>query len=628
MPEMFWTEKIFRQNKIQNSENLFLVTEFEAQKVPERREHLEVDPESRFRFHNIKEYPRITEYISRFDTEATRVNSIAIIIGLLTGLVIGVYDRILQYSNVFFGMQQGYSLHELPFYYVILTPALGGLLVGLISHYLIKTKYGVEGLIETVTLRGARIKLWDAFLEVFASIITISSGGALGKEAPGVLAGAGTGALVGRILKSPERQLQTLLGCGAAGGIAAAFNAPLAGVVFVVEVIYGELETRTFIPIVISSVFATLVSSTVFGIKPIQISSYQLVSPYKELGLYLVLGLLAGLVSTILIRTLYYTKDLFSGIPLHPVFKPALGGLAVGVIGLFYPRVLGMGYDVIMDALNNQFTFKILLILLFLKILAFSLSLGSGGSGGTIVPSLFTGAMLGGAFGTAANMFFPGMTAEPGAYVMVGMGAVFAGTARAPLTAILILFEITRDYSLILPLMFACVLSNVMSNAIYPESIFTEGLRRKGFKIRKGREVDIMVSMLVKDAMVTHVQTVSEEKNVGILIALMQASRHAGFPVLDSKGKLSGIVTLSDLRSKVKYGEVDKKIGDVATRDVEVAYPDETLEAVLRRLASKQIGRLPVVDRLDKTKLLGLITRSDIVNSYNKKVVEKVRDTD
>ncbi|AKB37786.1 putative voltage-gated ClC-type chloride channel ClcB [Methanosarcina siciliae C2J] len=588
---------------------------------------MEVGPESRFRLHNIKEYPKLMEYITRFDTEATRVNSIAILIGLLTGLVIGVYDRALQYSNTLFGMQQGFSLHDFPYYYVILMPAIGGLLVGLISHYLIKKRYGVEGLIETVTLRGARIKLKDTFLEVFASIITISSGGALGKEAPGVLAGAGTGALLGRILKSPERQLQTLLGCGAAGGIAAAFSAPLAGVVFVVEVIYGELETRTFIPIVISSVFATLVSSTLFGIKPIQISPYQLVSPYKELGLYLILGLLAGLVSTMLIRTLYYTKDLFSRIPLHPVFKPALGGLAVGVIGLFYPRVLGMGYNVIMDALNNEFTFQLLLILLFLKIIAFSLSLGSGGSGGTIVPSLFAGAMLGGAFGTAANVLFPGTIAESGAYAMVGMGAVFAGTARAPLTAILILFEITRDYSLILPLMFACVLSNVMSNAIYSESIFTEGLRRRGFKIRKGREVDIMVSMLVKDAMVTHVQTVSEEKNVGTLIALMQASRHAGFPVLDSKGKLSGIVTLSDLRSKVKYGEVDKKIGDIATHDVEIAYPDETLEAVLKRLGSKQIGRLPVVDRMDKTKLLGLITRSDIVNSYNKKVVEKVRDT-
>lgn len=589
---------------------------------------MEVKPESKFRFRSIKEYPRLTEYITRFDTEVTRVNSIAILIGLLTGLVIGVYDRALEYSNTLFGMQQGFSLHEFPHYYVIFMPALGGLVVGIISHFFIKKKYGVGELIETVTLRGAKIKLKDAFLEVFTSIITISSGGALGKEAPGVVAGAGTGAFVGRILKSPERQLQTLLGCGAAGGIAAAFSAPLAGVVFVVEVIYGELETRTFIPIVISSVFATLVSSTLFGVETIQISSFQLVSPYKELGLCLVLGLLAGIVSTILIKILYYIQDLFSEIRLHPVFKPALGGLAVGAIGLFYPRVLGMGYNVIMDALNSNLAFNLLLILLLLKILAFSLTLGSGGSGGVIAPSLFTGAMLGGAFGTAANLLFPGTIAESGAYAMIGMGAVFAGTARAPLTAILILFEMTRDYSLILPLMFSCVLSNVMSNALHSESIFTEGLRRKGFKIRKGREVDIMESMLVKDAMVTHVQTVSEEKNVGTLIALMQASRHAGFPVLDSKGKLSGIVTLSDLRSKVKYGEVDKKIGNISTRNVEVAYPDETLETILKRLGSKQIGRIPVVDRQDRTKLLGLITRSDVVNSYNKKVIERVRDTE
>ena len=590
---------------------------------------MEVNSKSKFRFHCIWEYSRIREYITRrFDTESAKVNSIAIIIGLLTGLVIGVYDRALQYFSTLFGMQRGFSVHEFPHYYVIFMPALGGLIVGIISYFLIKKRYGVDGLIETVALRGARLNLIDSFLEVFASIITISSGGSLGKEAPGILAGAGTGAFVGRILKSPERQLQILLGCGAAGGIAAAFSAPLAGVVFVVEVIYGELETKTFIPIVISSVFATLVSSTVFGVTTLQIPSYLLVSPYKEFVLYLILGLLAGLISTILIRTLYYTKDIFSKIPLHPIFKPALGGLAVGLIGLFYPRVLGLGYGVITDAISNQFTFKLMIILLFLKILAFSLSLGSGGSGGSIVPSLFVGAMLGGAFGTAANGFFPGMIAEAGAYALVGMGAVFAGTARAPLTAILILFEITRDYNLILPLMFACVLSNVMSNAFYPESIFTEGLRRKGFKIRKGREVDIMSSMFVKDAMITHVQTVSEDKNIETLTVLMQVSRHVGFPVLDSKGKLSGIVTLSDLRSKVKSREVYKKIGDIATKNLEVAYPDETLDAVLKRFASKQIGRLPVVDREDKTKLLGLITRSDIVNSYNKKVVETVRDKD
>jgi len=214
-------------------------------------------------------------------------------------------------------------------------------LVGIISYFLIKKRCGVEGLIETVAIRGARLNLTDSFLEFFASIITISSGGSLGKEAPGILGVAWTGALVRRILKSSEKQLQILIGCGAAGGIAAVFSATLAGVVFVVEVIFGELETNTFIPIVISSVFATLVSNTIIGIETLQIPSYFFVSPYKELGLYLVFGILAGIISTIMIRTLYYTKDIFLKIPIHSIFKPALGGLIVGAIGIFYPGSLG-----------------------------------------------------------------------------------------------------------------------------------------------------------------------------------------------------------------------------------------------------------------------------------------------
>ena len=327
----------------------------------------------------------------RFDIEIAKIDSIAILIGLLTGLVIGIYDRALLYFSTLFGLQRGYLVHEFPPYYVIFMPALGGLIIGVISFYLIKKRTGVDGLIETVAVHGAKLNLIDTFLEVFASIITISSGGSLGKEAPGILGGAWTGAAVGQILKSPEKRLKVLLSCGAAGGIAALFSAPLAGVVFVVEVIQEELNTSTFIPVVISAVFATLVSNSIIGIEILQIPSYSLVSPYRELGLYLVFGLLAGIVSTLLIRTLYFTKDIFSKIPVHPIFKPALGGLAVGVIGLFYPRVLGMGYGAITEALNNQFTLKLLLILLILKIIAFSLSLGSGGFGGIIIPSIFTG---------------------------------------------------------------------------------------------------------------------------------------------------------------------------------------------------------------------------------------------
>lgn len=564
----------------------------------------------------------IDPFKNKILTESTISNSLAVLIGVLTGLAIVLYDRLIFQSNkLFFG-----TISDSPNYYVIFIPAIGGLLVGIIIHQFVKTRRcDIEEVIEASTLHAGKLRTKNAFLEVLASVITIGSGGSAGKEAPGVLAGAGLGSLIAQVFNISGNRLRIMLGCGASAGIAAAFNAPLAGVVFVVEVIFGELETKTFIPIVISAVFATIVANLVFGVRHIQISYYGLVSPLYESVLYLVLGLLAGVISALLIRSMYLFHDVFKKIPVHPILKPAIGGLGVGFIGFFYPQIFGVGYDVITDVLANKFTLDILVILLFLKIITFSLTLGSGGSGGSIVPALFSGAMLGGAFGTVVHSAFPAITAQPGAYALVGMGAVFAGTARAPLTAMLILFELTMDYNLMLPLMFACVISNLTSSSLHPESLFTEGLRRRGFTIRKGHEIDVMEAMLVRDAMKQHAQTVLADKNVGSLITLMQSSRHAGFPVLDTKGKLCGIVTLEDVREKVKYGELDILIKDIASPDVVVAYPDESLNIILERLAMQDIGRLPVVSRFDDTELLGIITRSDVVNSYNKKVVSKVQ---
>ncbi|MBN2110485.1 MAG: chloride channel protein [Methanosarcinaceae archaeon] len=566
---------------------------------------------------------KIEQKLNRwFQNESVISNSLALLIGTLTGLAIVLYDYALKSSgSIFFG-----SVYGLPRHYVILLPALGGLLVGTIAHFLITSRrYDIEEVIEATTLRGGRISIRNAFLEVLASVISIGSGGSVGKEAPVILGGSVIGSSLARVLRIHGNRGKILLGCGAAGGLAAAFNAPLAGVVFVVEVILGELEASTFIPIVVSSVFATLVANTVFGVRVIHISNYELVNPFYESILYLGLGICAGITAIILMRSLNSAHELFCSLHVHPIIKPAIGGALVGMIGYFYPQVFGLGYDVITDALANDLTLNLMIALIFLKIIAFSFTMGSGGSGGSIVPALFTGAMLGGAYGAIVHSAFPSVTAESGAYALAGMGAVLAGTSHAPLAAILILFELTRDYNLILPLMLACVVSNLVSGALNPESIFTEGLKKRGFIIRKGKEVDIMESLLVRDAMKTNVQTVSENKNVQALIALMQSSRHAGFPVLDSGGKLCGIVTLKDLRDKVKRDEFDKNICEIATREMETAYPDETLDTVLKRLAAKDIGRLPVVSRDDNKQLLGIITRSDIVKLYDKKVIDKIQ---
>lgn len=555
-------------------------------------------------------------------TESLVSNSLALVVGVLTGIAIVFYDSLLEIShNSFHGL-----IPESHGYLIILLPALGGLIVGIIVHLFIHTRrYDIEEVIEATALHGGRMSARKTFLEVLASIVSIGSGGSVGKEAPVVLAGSGVGSLVSQIFKIKGNRAKVLIGCGASGGIAAAYNAPLAGVVFAVEVILGELESSSFIPIVISAVFATLVSSVIFGVRTIDVLTYQLVSPLFESILYLFLGVLAGIVSAILIRTLFGTQKFFDSLSIHPVFKPALGGLFVGMIGFFYPQVFGVGYDAITDALNNGLALKLMLALIVLKIIAFSFTIGSGGSGGSIVPSLFVGAMLGGAYGSMIHGIFPMFTAESGAYALVGMGAVFAGTSRAPLAAILILFELTRNYNMILPIMLACVVSNVVSSSINSESIFTEGLHRRGFTIRKGRVIDIMESLLVRNAMKHNVQTISENKKVDALIALMQSSRHAGFPVLDSNGKLSGIVTLDDVRDKVGHDELNKTVGEICNKDVVVAYPDETLNTVLKRLAATDIGRLPVVLKTDRTKLLGIITRSDIVKLYDKKILDKVQ---
>ena len=555
-------------------------------------------------------------------TESLISNSLALVVGVLTGFAIVFYESLLDISHEsFFG-----TLPESPGILIIFLPALGGLIVGIIAHTLINSRrYDIEEVIEATALRGGKMSPRNAFLEVIASIVTLGSGGSAGKEAPVVLAGSGIGSLISQTLKIHGNRVKVLIGCGASGGIAAAYNAPLAGVVFAVEVILGELEASSFIPIVISAVFATMVSSIIFDVQTIEVASYHFVNPFYESFLYLFLGIFAGIISALLMRALFATHQTFESMNIHPAIKPAIGGLFVGVIGYFYPQVFGVGYDVISGALTNGLAFKVMLILIFLKIIAFSFTMGSGGSGGSIVPSLFVGAMLGGAYGSIIHGLFPAVTAESGAYALVGMGAVFAGTSRAPLSSILILFELTRDYNMILPIMLACVVSNVVASSINSESIFTEGLRRRGFTIRKGREVDIMESLLVRDAMKHNVQTVSENKNVGALVALMQSSRHAGFPVLDPNGKLCGMVTLKDVRDKVGHDELEKTISEISSKDVEIAYSDETLNTVLKRLAAKDIGRLPVVSRSDSMKLLGIITRSDIVKLYDKKILDKVQ---
>jgi CIC family chloride channel protein len=355
-------------------------------------------------------------------------------------------------------------------------------------------------------------------------------------------------------------------------------------------------------------------------------------SPW-ELVLYAVMGVLAALVAVAFTRILYFFEDLFDNWKGFPEYlKTPVGGALLGLGGLLFFRLnqnpgmqvpgdpvafFGVGYDAMEWALLGKGTVLLLLGLLVVKILATSLTIGSGGSGGVFAPSLFIGAMMGGAFGYAANALFPNVTAAPGAYALVGMAAVFAGAARAPITSILILFEMTDDYRIILPLMLATVISTILAEHLSRESIYTLKLLRRGVRLEQGRDIDVMQGVMIGEAMTTQVDTVSADLPLEDLRMVFDESHHHGLPVLDEQGELFGIVTLQDLGRAAERGGLEGRlVRDIATRSLLTVYPDEPMWVALKRLGTRDVGRLPVVDRQNPKRLLGLIRRSDIVRAY------------
>jgi len=358
--------------------------------------------------------------------------------------------------------------------YVVIVPAVGGLIVGLLVFFFAREAkgHGVPEVMEAVALRGGRIRPRVAVIKSLASSICIGTGGSAGREGPIVQIGSAIGSTLGQALHLSDNRVRNLVACGAAGGIAATFNSPIAGVIFALEVILGDFKLHYFISVVVSSVTASVIGRVVFGDFP----AFPLPTEYGinslwEFGFYALLGVLAALVGVFFVRLLYWTEDLFDKWRSVPEWvQPAVGGALLGGLALAYPfftpttwvgipQIFNVGYEVIGDALSNQLLLGVVVSLLLLKIVATSLTLGSGGSGGVFAPSLFMGAMLGTAFELTIRIFFPSVVAPPGAYALVGMAAVFAASAHAPITAIIILFELTGDYRIILPLMLTVVLA-------------------------------------------------------------------------------------------------------------------------------------------------------------------------
>lgn len=584
------------------------------------------------------DYRRLIKKVSRYSirliekakmTEHTFMISVALIIGMLGGFgAIAVRQMITGISSFFF-RGHGNVLENIlatPWYVILAAPMIGGLIVGPIIYFLAREAkgHGVPEVMQAIILKGGLIRPRVAFVKAIASSITIGTGGSVGREGPIVQIGSSIGSTLGAFFRVSPNRMKTFVGCGAAAGIAAAFNAPIAGALFAVEILLGDFTFMQFSPIVISSVTATVVSHIFEGdFAAFQVPPYELVSPY-ELVFYFILGILCALISAVFIKFLYYCEDFFDDrLKIPEYLKPMLGGLIIGVIALLVPQILGLGYDSINDALHGRMIWYFAFILIFIKIIATSITLGSGGSGGIFTPSLFLGAMGGFAFGWFVHTMFPGITASPGAYALVAMGGLVAGTTHAPITAIIIVFELTNDYNIILPLMITCIISMLVSLKISRESIYTLKLVHRNIHLKNGTEINIMKSIFVKDVYSRSAVTIPLHANFNEIVKIVLSESENCFPVVDAKGRLDGLILLNDVRDHLFERDILKDVliaDDIAVKDFAAVTPEDNCQVVLDTFKEINYEGLPVVDPKNRKKLLGMIWRKDIWNAYNKEI--------
>ena len=578
-----------------------------------------------------KAYQTITQILSRLRFNPhVYLSLLAILIGILGG-----YGAVLfrfAIKAVQYGFYQNTRdfltfAHTLPFYFKIGLPALGGLLVGPIIYFGAQEAkgHGVPEVMEAVALRGGRIRSRVALVKILASGISIGSGSSVGREGPIVQIGSSIGSTLARVLKVPRDREKTMVGCGAAAGIAATFNAPIAGVLFAIEVLLGDFGLSTFSPVVLSSVTATTISRHYFGNFPTFIlPTYKVVSLW-ELLLYPVLGVAAGFIALLFIISLYKCEDLFNALKIPDYLKPALGGLLLGFLLCKWPHVFGVGYGAVNLSLKNQLPVLLLFSLIFVKILATSITLGSGASGGIFAPSLFIGAMTGGFFGYYVHELFPLFTASSGAYALVGMGAIVAGTTHAPITAILIIFELTGDYGIILPLMLSCILSTIITTSLKPGSIYTIKLLRRGIDISEGWEQNILRTLCVREIMSNQVVTIPESMHLVDIINTLKTYNVSYLHMVNGNEELTGIISFRDIRPLLQEDTLERSViaKNIATSEVFTVRASDNVQLALERMGRRGISQLPVVAEDSAIKVIGTVNKKDVLAAYEKTVVRR-----
>jgi CIC family chloride channel protein len=559
-------------------------------------------------------------------SEHIRLSLLSVIIGLAAGLASVLFKFMIHFFQELFWRSSSIieAVGAQPWILTILIPLAGGLLIAPLIYYGAKEAkgHGVPEIMEALIFRGGKIRNRVAVIKALASSICIGSGGSTGREGPIVQISASIASSLGQLFRINERAMRTLVAAGAGAGIGATFNAPIAGALFAVEVLLGEFGVYSFSPIIIASVIATLISRLITGdFAAFTVPKYSLSSVW-EIGPYLLLGILSGLVAILFIKVLYFLEDKFDNLRIHPLLKPALGGLIVGFIGLNLPQVFGVGYEGIDACLQNQLGFWMAFLLVLAKVLSTSMTLGSGGSGGIFAPSLFLGAMTGNLVGSLFHSAFPGSISSPGAFSLVGMGAVVAAATHAPITAILIIFELTNDYKIILPLMLSCIIASFMTVGVHKESIYTMKLKRQGIIFKEGREVHILKSLSVKDFISHDYKLFINTERVGKIIDQAIGSKHHSFQIVDAENNYIGCFALNQLKKLLDEKDVvdsfviaqDLAIGDIRL-DIE-----DNLEKAMKIFGRTDVAEIAV---LQSGKFAGVVKRKDVIEAYNHEIIKR-----
>lgn len=566
--------------------------------------------------------------------ENTRMILVAACIGLMAGVAIIVFResvdfvheqlfvRGYEWLRIGEGGWRGFLMPLIPMFGMVLLIPLSLAFPGKVNGY------GFTKFLRRVNLENGVIHIRNIFIKLVSTAITIGSGNSAGVEGPIAVIGGALGSQVGQRSRVSGKRMKVYIAAGCAGGIAGIFNAPLAGMFFAAEIVLlGTYEISSFSALVISSAFATVVSRAWYGEVPaFPIPDYHMVNPFVEMPLYSILALIIGLLAVLHIRFFYFVRDKFQALPLHDQAKPIFGALLVGSIGIAFPQVMGDGYEYIENALAGHGLVWVMLALIFLKSIATAITLGSGGAGGVFAPALFIGAVCGGAYGGVVHYLLPEYTASPGAYATIGIGAFLAASTHAPMTAIFLLFEMTGNYLIIIPVMLVSILSTVVATKFYPDSIDTVDFSREGINIHEGREVAIMKSIRVGKAITEDVDFISETANINHLLQLFRYARDSFyFPVINHKGLMVGVVSMQDVKTILHDEEqrVCFLVGAICTRDVIMLTPDDNLYDAMQLFDIKGIDEIPVVETLEEPWVLGMLKRSDVTAAYNHEILKR-----